>query len=439
MAQPTVTTARPRAVPPTEKPADLLLRLGPGLITGAADDDPSGIATYSQVGAQFGMGMLWTMLFSFPLMAAIQEICARLGRVTGRGIAANLREHYPKPLLYAVVALLCVANVFNLGADIAAMGAAAQLIVGGNLNVYAIAFGILSLLLQIYLPYRSYVRYLKWLTLALFAYVLTAFVVHVPWVAAIRATVIPGISWRVDYWMALVAVLGTTISPYLFFWQTSEEVEDVRISPGESPLRNKPWQALQQFRRIALDTRIGMGISNLVAFFIILTTAMTLNAAGSAGEIQTAADAAKALRPLAGHFAFLLFALGIVGTGMLAIPVLAGSAAYAVSETFRWRASLESKPRRAPKFYMVIAAATLIGAALNFLGMDPIRALYWSAVLNGIVAAPLMAMVMILSANRGVVGKLGLSRPLQITGWTATAVMFVASLGFLLGTAIRLR
>jgi len=439
MAQPTVTTARPRAVPPTEKPADLLLRLGPGLITGAADDDPSGIATYSQVGAQFGMGMLWTMLFSFPLMAAIQEICARLGRVTGRGIAANLREHYPKPLLYAVVALLCVANVFNLGADIAAMGAAAQLIVGGNLNVYAIAFGILSLLLQIYLPYRSYVRYLKWLTLALLAYVVTAFVVHVPWMAAIRATVIPGISWRVDYWMALVAVLGTTISPYLFFWQTSEEVEDVRISPGESPLRNKPWQALQQFRRIALDTRIGMGISNLVAFFIILTTAMTLNAAGSAGEIQTAADAAKALRPLAGHFAFLLFALGIVGTGMLAIPVLAGSAAYAVSETFRWRASLESKPRRAPKFYMVIAAATLIGVALNFLGMDPIRALYWSAVLNGIVAVPLMAMVMILSANRGVVGKLGLSRPLQITGWTATAVMFVASLGFLLSTAIRLR
>ena len=346
----------------------LLRRLGPGLITGAADDDPSGIATYSQVGAQFGMAMLWTMLFSFPLMAAMQEICARLGRITGAGIAANLRKHYPKPLLFGAVALLCAANIFNLGADIAADGAAAQLILGGNLNAYAVAFGLVSVVLQIYVPYRRYVRYLKWLTLALFAYVGTAFVVHVPWGAVLRATVIPAISWSPDYWMALVAVLGTTISPYLFFWQASEEAEEVRITPDESALKRKPHQAFAQFRRIAFDTRVGMALSNLIAFFIILTAAVTIHANGTGQEIHTAADAAKALQPVAGRFAFLLFAIGIIGTGLLAIPVLAGSAAYGVAETFRWRASLESKPEQAPKFYFVIAAATVIGLLLEFRG-----------------------------------------------------------------------
>jgi NRAMP (natural resistance-associated macrophage protein)-like metal ion transporter len=322
---------------------NFLLRLGPGLITGCADDDPSGIATYSQVGAQFGMGMLWTMLFTFPLMAAMQEICARLGRVTGAGIAANLRNHYPRPLLYGVVVMLCLANIFNLGADISAMGAAAQLVFGGNLNVYALVFGILSLCLQINLPYRRYVRYLKWLSLALFAYVATAFVVHVPGLQAIRSLVIPSIAWNTDYWMALVAVLGTTISPYLFFWQTSQEAEEVRVNEGESPLKRKPWQAYQQFRRIALDTRVGMGLSNVIAFFIILTAAATIHAAGRTGTIESAADAARALEPLAGHFAFLLFAIGIIGTGLLAVPVLAGSAAYAVAESFRWRASLAAR------------------------------------------------------------------------------------------------
>lgn len=417
-----------------EKRTPLLLRLGPGLITGAADDDPSGIATYSQVGAQFGMSMLWTMLFSFPLMAAMQEISARLGRITGAGIAANLRSHYPKPILYGVVFLLCMANIFNLGADITAMGAAAQLVFGGNLNAYAIGFGLFSLFLQVYLPYRQYVRYLKWLTLALFAYVATAFVVHVPWMEAIRATVIPGISWHVDYWMALVAVLGTTISPYLFFWQTSEEAEEVRINHSESPLKKRPSQAFAQFRRIALDTRIGMGLSNLIAFFIILTTAVTLHSASSGKGIQTSAEAAKALEPIAGHFAFSLFALGIIGTGLLAVPVLAGSAAYAVSETFRWRASLECKPKQAPKFYLAIAAATVIGLSLNFLGMNPIRALYWSAVVNGIVAVPLMVMLMIMSANSMVVGKFLLPTYLRTIGWLATAIMLLASLGFLLSS-----
>jgi NRAMP (natural resistance-associated macrophage protein)-like metal ion transporter len=414
-----------------ENHANLLQRLGPGLITGAADDDPSGIATYSQVGVQFGMGMLWTMLFSFPLMAAVQEICARLGRITGAGLADNLRKHYPKPILYGLVGLLCLANIFNLGADVAAMGAAAQLVFRGAINAYVVLFGLASLALQIYVPYRKYVRYLKWLTLVLFAYVATAFVVHVPWKMALRATVFPSVSWTADYFMALVAVLGTTISPYLFFWQTSEEAEDVRLNKGEEPLKKKPSQAFAQFRRIALDTRLGMGFSNLVAFFIILTTAVTLHAAGGGEALKTAADAAKALQPLAGNLAFVLFALGIIGTGLLAIPVLAGSAAYAVAETFQWRASLESKPRQARKFYLVLGIATLIGISLNFLGLDPIRALFWSAVINGVVAVPLMVMLMIMSANKVIVGKFSLPRSLRIVGWSATIVMFLASLAFI--------
>jgi len=415
--------------------AALLKRLGPGLITGAADDDPSGIATYSQVGAQFGMAMLWTMLFSFPLMAAMQEICARLGRITGAGIAANLRKYYPRPLLFAAVALLCTANLFNLGADIAAIGAAAQLIFGGNLNAYAVAFGLVSVMLQIYVPYRRYVRYLKWLTFALFAYVGTAFVVHVPWGAVLRATATPEISWSSDYWMALVAVLGTTISPYLFFWQASEEAEDVRVTPGESPLKRKPYQAFAQFRRITFDTRVGMALSNIIAFFIILTAAVTIHASGQGQNVHTAADAAKALQPVAGRFAFLLFAVGIIGTGLLAIPVLAGSAAYSVAEAFRWRASLESKPKEAPKFYFVIAVATVLGLLLNFAGLDPIRALYWSAIVNGVAAAPLMALLMVMSVNRNIVREFKVPLYLQIVGWIATAVMLVASIAFLASMA----
>ena len=411
--------------------AAVLRRLGPGLITGAADDDPSGIATYSQVGAQFGMAMLWTMVFSFPLMAAMQEICARLGRITGAGIAANLRKHYPKPLLFGAVSLLCAANIFNLGADIAAIGAAAQLIFGGNLYVFAIGFGLMSVVLQIYVPYRRYVNYLKWLTLVLFAYVGTAFVVHVPWGRVMRATAIPEIAWSSDYWMALVAVLGTTISPYLFFWQASEEAEEVRVTRDESALKRKPHQAFAQFRRIAFDTRVGMALSNIIAFFIILTAAVTIYASGNGSKIHTAADAAKALEPVAGRFAFLLFATGIIGTGLLAVPILAGSAAYGVAETFRWRASLESKPEQAPKFYFVIAGATVIGSLLNFIGLDPIRALYWSAIANGIAAAPIMAMLMFMSANTKVVREFTLPLYLRTFGWIATAVMLVASIAFL--------
>lgn len=417
-----------------------MLRLGPGLVTGAADDDPSGIATYSQSGAQFGFSMLWVMLFSFPLMAAIQEICGRLGRITGTGVAANLAKCYPKFVVRALVLLLCFANIFNLGADVTAMGSAIHLVAGGMATAYAVMVGAISLLLQIYVPYRNYVRYLKWLTWALFAYVITAFVVRVPWWEALRATIIPSISLNEDYLMALIAVLGTTISPYLFFWQASQEVEDVELSPRESPLNQKPSQAFGQFRRIALDTRIGMAFSNIVAFFIILTTAATLHGTGTAAanNIRTAADAARALEPLAGHFATLLFALGIVGTGLLAVPVLAGSAAYAVSETFGWKASLESKPQNAKRFYWVIAGATVLGVGLTLMHFDPIRALFLSALLNGLVAVPLMFLLMMVSARADVVGKFSLPLHLRIGGWAATAMMAAASLGFLVSSVYHL-
>lgn len=430
MADATTSSRRAHIDITPQDDAGFLARLGPGLITGAADDDPSGIATYSQVGAQFGFGMLWTMLFTFPLMAAMQEICGRLGRITGEGIASTLRKSYPRPILIGLVSLLCLANVFNIGADITAMGACAQLVLRGSVDAYVLFFGALSLLLQVWVPYRRYVHYLKWLTLVLFAYVATAFVIHVPWKQAIYSTVVPSVSWSKDYWMALVAVLGTTISPYLFFWQTSQEAEEVHLHEGQEPLKKKPSQALQQFRRIAMDTRVGMAFSNIVAFFIILTTAITLHAHGH-GNINTAADAAKALQPLAGRLAFSLFALGIVGTGLLAIPVLAGSAAYAVAETFRWHASLESKPRQALKFYWVLVAATAIGVALTFFGLNPIRALFLSAVVNGVVAVPLMIVLMMVSENRRIVGQFRLPNYLRAFGWIATAVMLIAALAFL--------
>ena len=428
-----LTAAKPVfAEPKPTQVEKLLTQLGPGLVTGAADDDPSGIATYSQAGAQFGFAMLWIMLFSFPLMAAIQEICARLGRITGLGVAANLAKCYPQIVVRSLVLLLCLANIFNLGADVSAMAAAMQLAAGGAAAAYALIFGAVSLLLQIYVPYRQYTRYLKWLTWSLFAYVITAFVVHIPWAHALKATVIPSISFKPDYLMALIAVLGTTISPYLFFWQTSQEVEEVKVNAQESRLKKKPFQALEQFRRIAFDTRVGMAFSNIVAFFIILTTAATLHAGNAGVRIQTAADAAKALQPFAGRFASLLFALGIIGTGMLAIPVLAGSAAYAVSELFGWRASLESKPHNARKFYYVLSAATILGVCLNFVGIDPIRALFLSAVINGIVAVPLMFLLMLISEKPAIVGKFVLPRYLRVAGWIATGVMLVASLGFLI-------
>lgn len=398
------------------------------MITGVSDDDPSGIATYSQTGAQFGYSMLWVTVLSYPLMTAIQEISARIGRVTGRGIAANMREHSPPALLYCVVSLLCVANVFNLGADLGAMGAASQLVIGGSTAPYVVFFAIVSLLLQIYIPYINYAKYLKWLTLAVFSYILTAFVVDVRWPEALRATFAPTLTFDAKYLATLTAVLGTTISPYLFFWQASQEVEDVRVNPAEQPLIRSPQQATQQFERIRADTYFGMAVSNVIAFFIILTAAATLHRNGIL-DVQTSAQAAKALEPIAGRFAFLLFASGIIGTGLLAVPVLAGSAAYSVAETFKWKGSLQRKPHNAKRFYGVLAAATLIGLALNFVKIDPIRALFWSAIINGVVAVPVMIVIMLLAANRKIMGDFDIPFLLKTIGWIATGVMLLVAVG----------
>ena len=406
----------------------VLRMLGPGLITGASDDDPSGIVAYSQVGAQFGYSLLWTMVISYPLMAAIQESCARVGRVTGCGISANLRRHYPAWLLYAVVGLVLVANIFNLGADIGAMAAAAQLLLPGRPGLYIVGFGLASLLLQIFVPYTSYAKYLKWLTLSLFAYIATAFFVHIDWHAALYATVVPKVSLSQSWLIGFIAVMGTTISPYLFFWQASQEVEEVRTTRGDKALKHAPRQAPAQFDRIRMDTYIGMALSNIVAFFIILTTAATLHAHGET-NISSAAQAAKALAPLAGPWAAGIFTCGIIGTALLAVPVLAGSAAYAIGESRRWPVSLEHKPKNAVRFYIAIAVATIAGIALNFFHIDPMRALYWAAVLNGVLAAPLMAVILHMASSKQVMGKFTIPFYSRVVGWTATAVMFVVSIG----------
>lgn len=419
------------AKPAGENAKTLLGNLGPGLITGASDDDPSGIATYAQVGMQFGFAMLWTTLFSIPLMSAVQEACARIGRITGAGIAANLAKRFSMPLVRGLVLMLFVANVFNLGADVAAMGSAVELLIGRKSPLFAVGFGALSLLLELFVPYRKYVRYLKWLTLALFGYVAALFMLHIPWPEVLRATLRPSLRADSAYWMALVAVLGTTISPYLFFWQTSQEAEEIREHARESALKRKPWQALEQFRRIAFDTRVGMVLSNAVAFSIMLATAAAFAGGRDRPAMLDAAGAASVLRPVAGNFAFALFALGIVGTGLLAVPVLAGSAGYAVAEIAGWRATLASPPRRAPQFYLVISLATILGVALTFLGLDPMRALYWSAMLNGIAAAPLMAALMKLANDPRIVQQFRIPTALRILGWVATAVMFAASLALL--------
>ncbi len=406
----------------------LLQVLGPGLITGASDDDPSGIATYSQAGAQFGYDMGWTLLFSWPLMCAIQEISARIGRVTGRGIAGNLKLHYPIWILYFLVGLLVVANTINLGADVGAMAAALKLLIGGPQLVYVGAFAVVSVLLEVFVRYSRYASVLKWLTLSLFAYVGVALVVHIPWATVGYHLVVPNISLKADYLTVVVAILGTTISPYLFFWQAEEEVEEVKERDGAKPLERAPRQAKAEFRRIRWDTYIGMGLSNVVALFIMLTAAATLNAHGVT-NIQTSAQAAEALRPIAGPYVFLIFALGIIGTGLLALPVLAGSAAYALGEAFGWHVGLARKLGRAKGFYATIAVATVIGAALNFTPIDPIKALFWSAVINGVVAVPVMVMMMHLSSHRAAMGQFTISRGLQIVGWAATGVMAAAAIG----------
>jgi NRAMP (natural resistance-associated macrophage protein)-like metal ion transporter len=405
-------------------------KLGPGLITGAADDDPSGIATYSQAGAQFGFGMLWTLLFTYPLMVGIQMVSARIGRVTGHGLATNIRKHYPGWLLYGIVGLLLVANTINVGADLAAMGDALKLVVGGPEKLYAVGFGLVSVLLQVFIPYSRYVRVLKWLTLALLAYVATVFFVHIPWTHLFTKALLPQLSWQPAYITTIVAVFGTTISPYLFFWQASQEVEELRANPNAHPLKNEPGQARADFTRIKIDTYIGMGFSNLVAFFIMLTTAVTLNTHGVT-DIQTSAQAAQALRPVAGEFAFTLFSMGIIGTGLLAIPVLAGSAAYAMAGAFKWESSLEDEPAMAPRFYAIIVVSTLVGVALGFTPIDPIKALYWSAVINGVISVPIMAVMMLMAARTDIMGRLVITRKLKMLGWLCTGVMATAVIAML--------
>jgi len=404
---------------------NILSVLGPGLITGASDDDPSGIATYSQAGAQFGYSMTWLMLFTWPLMAAIQEISARIGRVTGKGIAANLREHYPVALLRPIVGLLLIANFINLGADLGAMGDALRLLIGGPRGFYVILFAAACTTLEIFSSYQRYVKILKWMTLSLFAYVATALIVQVPWGAVAYDTLVPQMSWQTDYIVVIVAVLGTTISPYLFFWQSSEEAEDERVDPAARPLIERPEEARHEIRRIEVDTYVGMGLSNLVAFFIMVTTAATLHANGVT-DVQTSEQAAEALRPIAGQFAFIIFALGILGTGLLAVPVLAGSSAYALAEAMGWRAGLGRAPNEAKQFYATIVGGTLIGVSINFVHIDPIKALFWSAVINGIVAVPVMVIMMIMAMQPKVMGQFTLPRPLWAVGWLSTAAMAVA-------------
>ena len=402
-----------------------LRTLGPGLVTGAADDDPSGIATYSQAGAEFGYELGWTVVLTYPLMVAVQIISARLGRVTGRGLADNIRENFPAPVLYALVIMLLVANTINVAADVAAMGQSLQLVVGGPVHLYAVGFGVVCLALEIYLPYRRYVTYLKWLTLVLFAYVAVALVANVSWSAVLSGIVWPRVTLSSDMLTVIVAVFGTTISPYLFFWQAALEVEEVEADPKAHALKQSPSQAPSQLRRINIDTYVGMGLSNSIALFIIIATAATLHQSGIL-EIETSAQAAQALRPIAGPLAFLLFSLGIIGTGMLAIPVLAGSAAYAVAETFKWRRGLDRKPREARGFYAVVAVATLGGIALTFSPIDPIKALFWSAVINGVISVPVLIVMMLLAGNPSVMGQFVSGPRLKFVGWLATAVMAAA-------------
>jgi len=393
--------------------------LGPGLVTGAADDDPSGIGTYSQVGAQFGYTQPWALLFSLPLMASIQEICARIGAGTGRGIAQNLKEHYPLPLLRMVVLLLLVANVINLGADLGAMGAALTLVVPGPALPATIVFGVASILLEVFVSYARYAVFLKWATLSLFSYFAVVLLAEVDWRAALWGTVVPNFVFSKEHVTALVAVLGTTISPYLFFWQSGQEVEE-QHRRHVKPLMVSPRRAGSELRRIRVDTLIGMAFSNLTAIVIVIATAATLHRAGIT-EIDSAVEAATALRPLAGDLAFALFAIGIISTGLLAVPVLAGSAAYAVAEMFGWREGLNQRPREAKAFYAVIALATLAGVGMNFFEVNPMKALYWAAVVNGLLAPPLMIVTMLIARNRRVMGGLVIGRWLAFWGWLSTA------------------
>lgn len=418
----------------SKKPAEnedqdgFLQRLGPGFVTGASDDDPSGIGTYSQAGAQLGFGIGWTMLVTYPLMAAIQEISGRIGRVTGHGLAGNVCRNFPAPVIWSLIVLLFVANTINVAADLGAMGDAFKLLVGGPAPLYVVAFGVISVLAQIFFKYERYVAILKWLTLVLFAYVIALFVAKVPWGEALMGLLVPRIQWNGAFLTTLVAILGTTISPYLFVWQSSQEAEDQRIDPKKKPLKDDPRKEQEETRRIRIDTLFGMAVSNLIAIAIIMTTAATLHASGKT-DIESSAQAAEALRPVAGAFAEFIFALGIVGTGLLAVPVLAGSTAYAIGEGRKWPVGLSRKPKEAVAFYTVLALSVGLGVLLNFTGIDPIKALYWSAVINGVLAAPVMVIMMLLVRRHSVMGELVVTGPVYWLGWMATIAMGFCIIG----------
>ena len=405
-----------------------LQRLGPGLITGASDDDPSGIGTYSQAGAQIGFGIGWTMLITYPLMAAIQEISGRIGRVTGHGIAGNVCRNFPAPVIWSLIVLLFVANTINVAADLGAMGDALKLLVGGPGPLYVVVFGTVSVIAQIFFKYERYVAILKWLTLILFAYVIALFMAKVPWGEALAGLLIPKIQWNGAFLTTLAAILGTTISPYLFIWQSSQEAEEQRIDPGKKPLKKEPEKEKKEVRRIRIDTLVGMAVSNLIAIAIIMTTAATLHSTGKT-DIESSAQAAEALKPVAGAFAELIFALGIIGTGLLAIPVLAGATAYAIGEGRKWPVGLSRKPKEAVAFYGVLALSVALGIALNFTTIDPIKALYWSAVINGVLAAPAMIIMMLLVRRKSVMGNLVVKGPVYWLGWLATAAMGLCIVG----------
>jgi Mn2+/Fe2+ NRAMP family transporter len=403
-----------------------LARVGPGLITGVADDDPSGIATYSQAGAQFGLNMLWTMPLAYPLMAAVQSMCADIGRVTGKGLAANIKSTFSPGILRAVVLLLLVANILNIAADVAAIGEVGQLVTGVNRHVMTLFFVVGTLLLQILIPYHRYVKYLKWLTLSLLAYAAVLFTVHVPWGQVALRTVWPKFTPNSTAAAVIVGVFGTTISPYLFFWQASEEVEDMQEVPVDQPLVEDSRKAKKELRRIRWDTWTGMFYSNLSAFFIILATALTLHVAGVT-NVETAAQAASALRPLAGNFAYILFAVGISGVGLIGVPVLAGSAGYALCEAMGWKWGLERKATDARGFYGVITVSVLAGLVIQYSPISPMKALFWSAVINGVVAVPLMIVIILLVSKSAVMGDYTASRPIIILAWIATLVMGLAA------------
>jgi NRAMP (natural resistance-associated macrophage protein)-like metal ion transporter len=408
----------------------LIARLGPGLITGASDDDPSGIGTYSQAGAQLGFSIGWTMLLTYPLMVAIQEISGRIGRVTGHGIAGNVCRNFGAPAIWSLVVLLFAANTINIAADLGAMADALKLVVGGPSVLYVVAFGLASVLAQIFLEYKRYVAILKWLTLVLFAYVVALFVVKIPWLEALKGLLVPTIQWNGTFLTTLVAVLGTTISPYLFVWQSSQEAEEQRIDPAKKPLKENSATQHRELRRIRIDTMVGMAFSNLIAISIIITTAATLHAKGVT-DIQSSSQAAQALKPIAGAFAEIIFALGIIGTGLLAIPVLAGSTAYAIGEGRKWPVGLSRKPKQAVAFYSVLALSVGLGIVLNFTPIDPIKALYWSAVINGVLAAPVMVMLMLLVRDRKVMGDLVVRGWLYALGWASTIAMGFCIVGMI--------